>query len=77
MKKLMIWVIFLLILDAIIFYRIGSEDTMNDLRQHYPYLYNIRKNEEGNCCPYQLDDVWLTDSARVNIYTKEGWKRLN
>lgn len=78
MKKFVLFTIFLLAFTAAIFYRFGRQDQLNDLRQQYPHFYNIKKKKEGNCCPYEHDDIWITDSARVHIWQDgQGWVKLN
>lgn len=77
MKRLTLFFIFLLLLDAAIFYRIGRQDQLNELRQQYPHFRNIKK-KEGCCLPSEQDDIWITDSARVHQYVRgQGWKKLN
>lgn len=76
MKKLMLWFIALLILTSVIFYRLGRQDLLIEIRQEYPHLYNFKK-KNGCCRGYEIDDIWITDSARVHLYTKDGWKKLN
>ena len=69
----------IIILAIALSYHLGSRDQLNELREQYPHFYNIKAKPSWDACcrEYEIDDIWITDSARVNLYTRDGWKRLN
>lgn len=73
-KKLMPWVIGIMIAEAFIFYRFGKQDTMTDLRIHYPQVINFRKAADR--MEPKPGDLWITDSAYVHYYVGAGWVKI-
>lgn len=73
-KKLILWMIGIMIIEALIFYRIGKQDAATELRQQYPQVINFRKAPER--MEPKNGDLWITDSAYVHYYiTGSGWAK--
>ena len=74
MKKLMPWVIGIMIAEMVVFYQMGKQDAATDLREQYPQVINFRKSVD------RMDpnpgDLWITDSAYVYYYVGSAWVKV-